>query len=109
MRESVVEKYLREQVEAAGGLWEKHVSPGLRGVPDDLVSWPKPGFAGVMDLVETKQPGKMAKPHQARDHKRRLRKCGIRVYLIDTMGKVDDYVWYRRRGATPSHLWSIQE
>lgn len=87
MRESNVEAYLKEQVEARGGLCEKHVSPGLVGVPDRLITWPY----GRMELVETKAPGKKPRPSQVRDHARRAKRC-VSVPVLDTMEKVDAYV-----------------
>ncbi len=88
MRESVVETYLREQVEALGGICEKHVSPGRRGVPDRIVTLP---YGLGPYFVETKAPGKTAEPHQVRDHVRRA-KLGHPVRLLDTKEKVDDQI-----------------
>lgn len=109
-REQKVEDYLTEQVEAAGGLCEKHVSPGRRGPPDRLVTWrPAVGMLeGDMDLVETKAPGGKPRKEQLRDHQRRaLRR--VPVYLIDTKAKVDEYVtWRTRYGFSPTHLHSIE-
>ncbi len=87
MRERDVESHLRTQVRLLGGECEKFVSPGKRGVPDRIVSWP----GGVLDFVELKRPKKGAEDHQARDHKRR-RAMGFRVFLIDTIAKVDAYI-----------------
>lgn len=106
MLESSVEKYLREQVEDAGGMCEKHTAPGRRDVPDRLVSWPRIGKRGEMDVVETKQPGKKPRDGQLRDHKRRAA-LGIPTYLIDTKDKVDRYVRMRRDGQDPFGLHSI--
>lgn len=88
MKESAIETYLCEQVEARGGLCEKHVSPGLVGVPDRLITWPR----GVMHLAETKAPGKKPRPSQVRDHQRRAKR-GVTVYVLDTRPKVDTYIW----------------
>jgi hypothetical protein len=87
VRETKVETYLCEQVEERGGLCEKHVSPGLVGVPDRLITWP----CGVMHLAETKAPGKKPRPKQARDHARRAKRC-VTVYVLDTKEKVDEYI-----------------
>jgi hypothetical protein len=100
-REGSVENYLREQVAACFGLCEKHVSPGLNKVPDDLVTWFR-----EMDLVETKAPGKGADDGQIRDHKRRAR-LGVPVYLLDTKEKVDMYVRLRSRGHPCRCLHSV--
>lgn len=96
-----VEGYLRRQVKKAGGLCEKFVSPGKKNVPDDLVTW-GPGSVrygdqvtnGFMDLIETKATGKKPRRGQLRDHKRR-RELGIRVFVLDTKQKVDDYIRLR--------------
>lgn len=53
MRESKIEAYLKQQVEAAGGMCLKFVSPGTAGVPDRLVLMP----GGKMGFVELKRPG----------------------------------------------------
>lgn len=87
MREIIVESYLTEQVELRGGLCEKHVSPGLNGVPDRLITWPR----GVMHLVETKAPKKGPTPQQARDHRRRAQR-NVFVYVINTKELVDQYI-----------------
>lgn len=87
MRESTVESYLREQVELYGGICEKHVSPGKRGVPDRIILWPR----GDTDWVETKRPKKGAEAHQARDHERR-RTLGHRVFVINTLEQVATYI-----------------
>lgn len=90
MKEDKVEEHLRKLVEEAGGICEKHTSPGRIGVPDRLVTWPW----GEMDLVETKAPGKGARTTQITDHKERAKR-GVPVYLLDTKRKVDEYVWTR--------------
>jgi hypothetical protein len=114
VRETAVEKYLVEQVEARGGLCEKHVSPGRKGVPDRLVSWPggysdwriehwpplitrdSSHFFAMMDLVETKAPlGRLSGP-QRRDHARRGA-LGIPVYVVWTKAHVDEYIAGRGR------------
>lgn len=96
MRESNIEKYLRELVEARGGLCEKHVSPGRRGVPDRLITW-----AGTMDLVELKAPGKKPRTEQERDHVMRRRR-GILVWVLDSKEAVEAYVNERM------HIWPTQ-
>lgn len=91
MRENKVEKHLRLQVKVVGGLCEKHTSPGRAGAPDDLITWPD----GLMELVETKAPGKGPEDHQARDHARRARRR-VQVTVADTIEKVDAYIASRR-------------
>jgi hypothetical protein len=109
MREVKVEDHLRELVEAAGGICEKHVAPGRIGVPDRLVTWPW----GEMDLVETKAPGKGARTTQTTDHRERAKR-GVPVYLLDTKAKVNTYVHVRCAQAPWSEavvkllpLWSV--
>lgn len=87
MRETDIEGYLREQVELNGGMCEKHVSPGRRGVPDRICSW----RFGFKDWVETKRPTKGAEPHQKRDHKRR-NELGSSVFIINSKDLVHDYI-----------------
>jgi hypothetical protein len=87
LKESTVEKYLREQVEARGGMCEKFTSPGRRDVPDRLISWP---FSDK-DLAETKATGKKPRPGQLRDHARRKR-IGHQVYVLDSKEAVDWYI-----------------
>lgn len=84
IRESSVERFLVDCVEAVEhngfkGICEKHVSPGRRGAPDRLVTWPW----GRMDLAELKAPkGRMA-VHQERDHAKRS------VYVWKLYTKLD--------------------
>jgi hypothetical protein len=91
MKESKVETYLTEQVESVGGLCEKHVSPGRRAAPDRLITWP----SGTMELVETKAPRKKPREEQVRDHERRARRR-VKVYVIDTLAKVQAYMHEHR-------------
>lgn len=94
MRESKVEKYLREQVKKAGGEAEKFVSPGKKNVPDRIVSWP----FNIIHFVETKATDKKPNSGQARDHKRR-RARGNTVLVLDTVEKVDNYIlWHAPAG-----------
>lgn len=86
MRESVVEKYLVQQVKKFGGEAEKFVSPGRRNVPDRLISWP----GNIIHFVECKRPGKKLRPGQARDVKRRLARSN-RVLVVDSKYAVDAY------------------
>lgn len=90
MRESEVESHLRLSVEGAGGMCEKFVSPGRRGVPDRVASWP----GGRVDWIETKAPGGKLKSHQRRDHARR-RALGQKVFVLGSIEAVD---WYMDTG-----------
>jgi len=87
MRERDIEKYLREQVRAAGGRAYKFVSPGNAGVPDRLVLFP----GGKAAFAELKAPGK--KPtalQQAQAEK--IRALGFQVAVIDSKQGVDEFV-----------------
>lgn len=87
MRESAIEKYLVREVERIGGKAPKWVSPGNSGVQDRLVILP----GGVTIYVETKAPGKPLKPLQEKWAKT-LRDLGHRVYKIDTVEDVDQFI-----------------
>lgn len=90
VKEATIERYLVEQVEAHGGMCEKFTSPGRRGVPDRIVTWPAHGWARI-HFVECKTLGGQLDPAQMRDHERR-RKLNCHVYTIWTKAQVDDYV-----------------
>jgi len=84
VRESDIEKYLRNKVHAAGGRAYKWVSPGNNGVPDRIVMLP-----GAPDLfVELKAPGKKPTALQVVQHKM-LRELGRYVIVIDSKEQVD--------------------
>lgn len=80
-------EYLRQSVEAAGGLCEKIKREGRRGGPDYMVTWPW----NIIHLVETKWPDGKPAEHQQRDHERRA-KLGVRVRVLDTKKMIDVYV-----------------
>lgn len=89
MRERTVEGYLKEQVEASGGIIRKAMWIGRRGCPDRWCGWPSTKRSG---WVETKKPlTPHAEAHQAREHAR-LRSCGERVDVLATFEQVDEYV-----------------
>lgn len=88
--EANVEKYFVDRVTAAGGMAEKFISPGKRGVPDRIVTWPACGWARI-HFVELKTIGGKLEPWQKRDHAERNRmNCNVRV--IWTKEQVDRYV-----------------
>jgi hypothetical protein len=88
--ESAIEKYFVEQVEKHGGMAEKFTSPGKRGAPDRIVTWPAYGFARI-HFVELKTIGGKLEPWQARDHARRKR-INCHVEVIWTKKQVDEYI-----------------
>jgi hypothetical protein len=87
MRESTVEEYLVERVEAMGGFTRKMKWIGHNSAPDRFVSFP---FTGVV-LVELKRPRKDATAKQAREHAR-LRAHGVEVVVLNTKKAIDDYL-----------------
>lgn len=105
IRESSVEKFLVKCVEAVvgtdetgcdgyKGICEKHVSPGRRGVPDRLITWPW----ASMDLVETKSPDSPElRVTQERDHAKRS------VYVWKLYDKVQVARFVYNRCAQNAH------
>lgn len=91
-----VQHYLFERVEQCGGLCEHFSSPGKRGVPDCIVTWPAYGFARI-HFIETKTIGGKLESWQARDHERRRKLC-CHVFVLWTKTQVDEYI---RRFAEP--------
>lgn len=65
MRESKIEKALREGVEDRGGLCLKFVSPGRSGAPDRIVIC---HWLGYIIFVETKAPKGRLRASQKRFH-----------------------------------------
>lgn len=100
VREKKVENHLRSEVKKRRDrcMLEKHVSPGRRGVPDDLITWGHP--LCIMELIETKAPKGQVKKHQARDHAERSR-YGVTVHKLYTVEEVDSYF------RTMDHLMSL--
>jgi hypothetical protein len=100
VRESVIERYLVQQVKALGGEVRKVNWIGRRGAPDRLVMLPARRLASTLDCawcnpagasiwVELKATGKTAEPHQVREHKR-MRAMGQRVEVVDSFQRVDE-------------------
>lgn len=103
MKESTVEAYLVEQVEKRGAFCPKTVWLGRRGCPDREVVWPW----GDIDKVETKRPkGGRYEPGQDNAH-REYAKRGVPVYLLNTKGKVLEYVRARAERRHEPFLWSV--
>ena len=86
MRESAVEHHFRKRVKERGGHPRKFVSPGHRGVTDQIAIMP----AGITIWVELKRPGEEPEPHQVREHQR-LRDLDHIVLVLDTKERVDYY------------------
>lgn len=97
LRESDIEKYLVKRVKALGGMCNKLEWIGRAGAPDRVVMLPATFWPDTSDWkrrpqtiwVEVKAPGKVAEPHQAREHTR-MRKLGQRVEVVDSFARVDE-------------------
>lgn len=87
MRESEIEKYLRNEVKKLGGTAFKFVSPGNSGVPDRLVCLPH----AVVAFVELKAPGGKPTALQLMQQKR-LRALGFWVETLDSKKAVDAFI-----------------
>ncbi|WP_352420754.1 VRR-NUC domain-containing protein [Proteiniborus sp.] len=86
MLESKVEKCLRQKIEAIGGKAYKFSSPGNNGVPDRIVL-----YKGHSYFVELKRPGEDLRPLQ-KVVRKRFKKLGFKVYVIDSLDKVGDFI-----------------
>ena len=84
MRESQIEDYLTERVNAMGGEIRKVKWIGRRAAPDRVVM-----LKGKTVWVELKAPGQKAKPHQVREHER-MRRMGQQVEVLDSVQGVDE-------------------
>ena len=87
MRESVVEKHLKRVVAMAGGRAFKWVSPGCRGVPDQIVLLPQ----GRVVFVELKAPGKHPTGQQQL-RQAEIASMGFDVLVFDNLHAVDAWV-----------------
>jgi hypothetical protein len=88
MLEKEIEQKLKNEVEAAGGWCWKFVSPGMAGVPDRLVLFPR----GLVAFVETKAPGKKERPLQ-RVMQSRIRSMGVQVFSgVDSEEKIREVI-----------------
>lgn len=83
MRERDVEKHFINWVEKLKGEVRKVKWISRAHAPDRLALLPGQHF-----YAELKAPGKEARAGQAREHVR-MRKAGCRVYVLDTVEKID--------------------
>lgn len=91
MRESKIEAYLVERVQALGGEVRKVQWIGRRGAPDRVVMLRRDDgdMRPETIWVELKAPGEKPKPHQQREHDR-MQAMGQWVEVIDSLEGVDD-------------------
>lgn len=87
MKESTIEKKLKQEVEKLGGLCFKWISPGCTGVPDRIVIWPN----GKVDFVELKnETGLLAKRQKFIANELKKRKANW--FLITNTLELLDYL-----------------
>ena len=87
MQERQIEIKLKCAVKDRGGLALKFVSPGVVGVPDRIVL----AQSGKVYFVELKAPGKRLSPRQIK-MAAVLERIGHKVWVIDSMEKVKEFV-----------------
>lgn len=94
--EKDVESYFRRQVEKRGGLSLKWVSPGTRGVPDQIVFFPN----GRTATVEMKKPGGQTSKSQKkmaaklRDLNQTVWECLSKGQADELMIIFEDWGWF---------------
>jgi hypothetical protein len=94
VRENKVERYLKKQVTAQGGVSRKWVSPNHDGVPDQIII-----SRGVVWFVEVKSVDGVLSSVQKREHKR-LRNAGANVTTVYGDVGVDTFIEELKRGHT---------
>ena len=91
MRESSIEKRLKNEVEKIGGKALKFVSPGVTGIPDRIILLP----GGKIIFIELKATGKKLRPMQEYRAKE-LRALGFDVRCIDSVELIKELIIERR-------------
>lgn len=87
MRESKIERYLREEIKKKGGIAFKFNSAGNNGVPDRIVLLP----GGQMYFIELKK--EKEKPTALQEWQaKRIRDLGFEALTIDGKRKVDELI-----------------
>lgn len=91
MREKVIERYLCQKVEEAGGKAIKFTSSNNAGLPDRICILP-----GCIAFIEVKAPGK--KPRKLQVQWLNLfKKLGHTAIFVSTRPQVDAFMlWYKR-------------
>lgn len=87
MKESQLEKRLKDKIEQLGGLCFKWVSPGRRGVPDRICILPR----GRTIFVEMKAPNGKLSPLQEK-RIQELEKRKHEVYVLESKQQVDNFI-----------------
>lgn len=86
MKEGPIEQHLRQRVKKAGGKVYKWVSPGNKGVPDDIVF-----LRGMIFLAEIKSTNGELSAVQRVQHKK-LSDLGVEVVVLNSKQQVEDWV-----------------
>ena len=86
MKESKIEKRLKNEIEKLNGKAYKFSSPGNNGVPDRIIL-----IQGKCYFVELKKPGEDLRPLQ-KAVKKKFKKLGFNVYVIDSIEKVGEFI-----------------
>ena len=85
MREKEVEQCLVRSVKQVGGIALKFVSPGMAGVPDRILLFPR----GRIAFAELKAPGKVMRPLQ-KHRKEQLERLGFTVCCVDCIEQIPE-------------------
>jgi len=95
--ESAIERYLKEEILKINGLALKWVSPGRRGVPDEICFFPATKHNNIV-FVELKDSGKSLRAEQIRFADMLLKKFHHKVLRISSKQEVDEFIQqqYRR-------------
>jgi len=88
VRENKVETYFKDQIKALGGITRKWVSPGVDGVPDQIVI-----MKGGIFFAEIKTSDGKKSPAQLREQAR-LQKNGALVITLYGEKDVDRFIKY---------------
>lgn len=87
MRESGIEKRIKDIVEKQGGRCLKWVSPGFTGVPDRIIILP----GGRIIFAEIKRPGEKPRPRQKRVAQI-LKGLGCEVVVLDDPDQMKEVI-----------------
>ena len=89
--EKDVESYLKRKVKAQGGLSYKFVSPGQRGVPDQLIL-----YQGQVMFAEIKKSDGALRPTQ-KAQIRKMQRYGASIFVLWSKHDVDEMIKKMRR------------
>ncbi|SHF23706.1 VRR-NUC domain-containing protein [Seinonella peptonophila] len=87
MREKQLEQRLKQEVEKAGGLALKFISPGWAGAPDRIVLLPE----GRIIFVEMKAPKGQLRPLQKK-RLQQLKDLGFDTRMVNSVDQIREMV-----------------